>query len=95
MGIAGLFVKKYSRPRHHPRPVVIIRDYMQQLSVTICGCSAVTEKSLIDLIAIDGKRFVLGAVRPKSSAVLIDVLVAGRLIHIPDTAIAGISAVDC
>ena len=68
---------------------------MHEPSVVVRGCPTVAEKSLLYLIAIDGERFVLGAVRSQSSAVLIDVLVAGRLIHIPDAAVAGVSAVDC
>jgi hypothetical protein len=67
---------------------------MEQLSIAV-GCrAAVAEKGFFNLIAIDGERLMIGAVRSESAAVFINVFVAGRLIHVPDAAIARVFGIE-
>ena len=90
MGVAGLLVEQDCRAGNHTSLVIIIRDHVKQFLVTVRRCAAVAEEGLFDLIAIDGERLMLGAIRPQSAAVFIDVFIAGGLIHVPDAAIARI-----
>ena len=88
------FVEEDGRLWHRACFMVVVRDHVQEFSVAVFGCAAVAEEGLFDLVTIDGEGLVLGAVCAETAAVLIDVLVAGRLIHIPDAAIAVVFGVN-
>ena len=95
MGVAGLLVEQDGRAGDHARLVVVVRNHVEELSVAVCRCAAVAEESFVHLVAIDRERLVLGAICSEPAAVLVDVLVAGWLIHIPDAAIASVLCVEC
>jgi hypothetical protein len=69
------------------RFVVVVRHHVQQPPVAVGRGAAVTEKRLVNLGAVHGKRLMLGAVRTEAAAVLVGVLVARGLVGVPDAAI--------
>ena len=68
--------------------MIEIGHHVQQMLIAVLHRPAVTEKGSVDVLAINRKRLVLGAVRPHPAAVLVDILIAGRLIHVPDAAVS-------
>lgn len=40
------------------------------------GCATVTEESLLNLITVNGKGLMLGAVRSQAAAILVNILIA-------------------
>jgi len=87
VGVRGPLVDQQRRPRHGSRGMVEERHHVQQCRAVLVR-SSVTEERLVNLRPINGKRPVLAAVRAQSAAVLVNVLVALRLVEIPDAAIA-------
>jgi hypothetical protein len=68
--------------------VIEVGDHVQQLTVAVLGSSAIAKERPVDLLAVDRKGAMLGTVRTESAAVLVDVLVIGRLVHVPDAAVS-------
>ncbi len=85
--IVCLLVQQYGRTGNGFGCVVEVRNHMQKLSVIVRRCAAIAEESLVRLRAIDGKGFVFRAVRSKPATVLVDILVARGLVHVPNATI--------
>jgi hypothetical protein len=55
--------------------------------VIVLGRAAVAEKGLIDLGTVNGKGLMLGAVSAQTTAILVNVFIVRRLVHIPYAAV--------
>ena len=62
-------------------------NHVKQLPIVIFLCASITEERFVDLFAVNRERTMFGAIGPQATTVLVDVLVIGGLIHVPDTAI--------
>jgi hypothetical protein len=85
--VGRFFIQQEGRTRDGLALVVEVRDHVQELAGILLRRAAIAEKGLFHRGRIDRERLVHVAVGAQASAVLVGILIAGGLIHIPDAAI--------
>ncbi len=86
MSIARLLVEENYRTRNGAGPVVIVGDHVQQLA-PINDRPAIAEKCFLRFLAVVRDGDVLLRIRREPPAIFVAVLIASRLIRIPNAAV--------
>ena len=94
VGVVGLLVQQDGGSGHGAGGVVVVREHVDQVGVALVGGAAVGEERLVRFLSVPRVGNVVGAVGAHAAAVLVDVLIARGLVHVPDPAVAVVLLVD-